>query len=234
MKVNDFTRGGISSASKEASLLMNRRKIRRIYWISAFIASILFPVQILFAQDPTLTGIEASALNYDEGQSPTPITASLIVSDADSPTLASATIQITANYLSSEDLLNFTNAFSITGSYDPLTGTMTLTGPASPADFNNAILAITYQNINNDNPSNLVRTLSLSVNDGSSNSPTVIRNIQVNRINDAPVGQPDSFVMDEDTELDCGCLLINDEDPDSDDLIALVGRQPDNGTITDL
>jgi gliding motility-associated-like protein len=234
MKVNYFRRGGITSAFQEISLFIKQRKIHKIYGISAFIASILFPVQILFAQDPTLTGIEASALNYDEGQSPTPITSSSIVSDADSPMLTSATIQITTNYLSSEDLLNFTNAFSISGSYDPLTGTMTLTGPASPADFTSAILSITYQNINNDNPSNLVRTLSLSVNDGSSNSLTVNRNIQVNGINDAPVGLPDSFVMDEDTELDCGCLLINDGDPDGDDLTAVVGRQPYNGTITDL
>ena len=234
MNVNDFTNGGLSSAFQETSLFINRRKIYRIYGISAFLASILFPVQILFAQDPALTGIEAAALNYDEGQSPTPITASLIVSDADSPMLASATIQITANYLNSEDLLIFTNAFSITGSYDPPTGKMTLTGPASPADFTSAILSVTYQNINNDNPSNLVRTLSLSVNDGSSNSLTVTRDIQVNRISDAPIGLPDFFVMDEDTELDCGCLLINDQDPDGDDLVALVGRQPDNGTITDL
>jgi len=191
-------------------------------------------MQVLFAQDPTLTGIEASALNYDEGQSPAPITSSLVVSDPDSPMLASATIQITTNYLGSEDLLNFTNAYSLTGSYNPSNGTLTLVGPASPADFTSAILSITYQNINNDNPSNLVRTLSLFVNDGSSNSLTVTRNIQVNPINDVPIGQPDSFVMDEDTQLDCGCLLLNDEDPDDDDLVALVGRQPDNGTITDL
>ncbi len=234
MKVNYFSRGGIYRAFQETSLLINRGKIYRIYGVSAFIACILFPAQILFAQDPTLTGIEASALNYVEGQSPTPITSSLIASDSDSPMLTSATIQITANYLSSEDLLEFTNNFSVTGSYDPQTGTLTLTGPASPTDFTSALQSVTYRNLNIDHPSNQVRTITFSVNDGTANSNTVIREIQVIRVNDAPIGTPDSFVMDEDTELDCGCLLINDEDPDNDPLVAVAARPPLNGTITDI
>ena len=116
--------------------------------------------------------------------------------------------------------------FSITGSYDPLTGTLTLTGPASPADFTSALRSITYQNTNNNKPSNLVRSISFSVSDGSSNSLTVARDIQVNGINDAPTGQPDNFVIYEDTELDCGCILINDTDPDGDHLIALHADPP--------
>jgi len=101
-------------------------------------------------------------------------------------------------------------------------------------DFTSALRTITYLNNNNDNPSNLVRTVSFSVNDGTTNSVTVTRDVQVNRINDAPIGQPDHFVMDEDTELDCGCLLHNDSDPDGDNLIALHGQAPAHGTVSDL
>ena len=60
------------------------------------------------------------------------------------------------------------------------------------------------------------------------------RNIQVNGINDLPIGLDDSFVMYEDTELDCGCILSNDSDPDGDDLIALHGQAPAHGTVNDL
>ncbi len=213
---------------------LSQKKISRITAFFALVALILYLPHTSFAQDPTLSGIEASAVNYDEGQSPTPISNSISVSDADSPLLANATIQISSNYASTEDLLQFTDAFSITGSYNALTGTLTLTGPASPADFTSALRSITYQNTNNDNPSNLVRAISFSVSDGSSSSLTVARDIQVNGINDAPTGQPDNFVIYEDTELDCGCLLLNDADPDGDDLIALHAGPPAHGIVSDL
>ena len=186
------------------------------------------------AQDPTLTGIEASPLSYDEEQAATAITATITVDDPDSPLISSATVVISGNFVSTEDVLEFTDAFSVTGSYDASTGTMTLTGPASPADFTNALRSVLYKNTNDANPSILLRTVSISVNDGSSSSPTVTRDIQVNGINDLPIGTDDSFVMHEDTELDCGCILINDVDPDGDDLIALHGQPPAHGTVSDL
>ena len=188
----------------------------------------------LAAQDPTLSGIEAAPLSYDEEQAATAITETILVQDPDSPLLANATITISGNLVNTEDVLEFTDAFSITGSFDAETGTLTLTGPASPADFTNAIRSVLYKNTNNANPSVLLRTVSFSVNDGSSSSLPVTRNIQVNGINDLPIGQDDSFVMYEDTELDCGCILINDTDPDGDDLIAIHGQPPANGVVSDL
>jgi large repetitive protein len=233
MKVTDLIKGRISCASQKIFYFFCRQELKERLWISVFTASILFPVHASVAQNPSLTGIEVTSLNYDEGQAATHISADIEASDPDSPLLTSATIQISGNYSNTEDVLAFSNAFSITGSYDALTGTLTLTGPASPADFTNALRSITYQNTNENHPSNLIRTVSFSVNDGSTNSLTVTRNIQVNRINDTPVGQPDTFVMNEDTDLDCGCLLANDTDPDGDHLIALVGQPPANGTVVD-
>jgi len=212
----------------------NQKKIFKIIGLPLLVVCILYLPQTSFAQDPILSVIEVGALNYDEGQIPTPITNSITVTDADSPLLSNATIRISSNFISTEDLLQFTDDFSITGSYDPSTGTLTLTGPATIADFTSALRSITYQNSNNNNPSDLVRTISFSVNDGSSNSLTVARDIQVNRINDAPTGLPDNFVIYEDTDLDCGCILINDTDPDGDDLIALHADPPLHGTVTDL
>jgi large repetitive protein len=194
----------------------------------------LFASHVAAAQDPTITGIEGTTLSYDEEQAATAVSGSITVDDADSPMLSSATVTISGNLINSEDVLEFVDAFSITGSFDASTGTLTLNGPASAADFTNALRSVLYKNTNDANPSTLLRTVSFSVTDGLTNSLTVTRNIQVNGINDLPIGQDDSFVMHEDTELDCGCILINDSDPDGDDLIALHGQPPANGTVSDL
>ena len=142
----------------------------------------------LAAQDPTLTGIEGSPLSYDEEQAATAITASITVQDPDSPLLTSATVNISGNLANTEDVLEFVDAFSITGSFDALTGTLTLTGPASPPDFTNALRSVLYKNTNDANPSTLLRTISFSVNDGR---PTALplRAYPGNGINDLPIGQ---------------------------------------------
>ena len=205
------------------------RAFHRLFLLFFFFAS-----HVVAAQDPTITGIEGTTLSYDEEQAATAVSGTITVEDADSPMLSSATVTISGNLISSEDVLEFVDAFSITGSFEASTGTLMLNGPASPADFTNALRSVLYKNTNDANPSTLLRTVSFSVNDGSTNSLTVTRNIQVNGINDLPIGQDDSFVMHEDTELDCGCILINDSDPDGDDLIALHGAPPANGTVSDL
>jgi gliding motility-associated-like protein len=215
-------------------LFLNQQIIYKITRFSVLVVLIFYFPQTAFAQAPVLSAIEASALNYNEGQIPTPITNSITVTDADSPLLSNATIKISNNFSGTEDLLQFIDDFSITGSYDQSTGTLTLTGPATLAEFTSALRSVTYQNTNNNNPSGLVRTISFSVNDGSSNSLTVVRDIQVNPINDPPTGQPDNFVIYEDTDLDCGCLLLNDTDPEGEDLIALHADPPLHGTVTDL
>ena len=52
----------------------NQEKIYKIAGFSLLVVLILYLPQTSFAQDPTLSAIEASALNYDEGQILTPIT----------------------------------------------------------------------------------------------------------------------------------------------------------------
>ena len=66
---------------------------------------------------PVLALIESSALNYSEGQAATSITATTTAAD-DNPNLIGATVQITGNYINTEDILSFTNTAAITGSFD--------------------------------------------------------------------------------------------------------------------
>ncbi len=136
---------------------------------------------------PVLANMEAAALAYSEGQAAAVITGLTTVTDVDDPTLTGASVWISAGYLNTEDVLAFTNAFSITGSWSATTGILTLTGTTTLANYQSAIRSITYQNTNNNNPSTTTRTVSFQVNDGAALSNIVVRNINVTPVNDAPV-----------------------------------------------
>ena len=101
--------------------------------------------------------------------------------------MESATITISSGYQSSEDVLAFTNANGITGSWDSGNGVLTLSGSASKANYETAFESITYQNTNTDDPNNANRTITWVVNDGTSNSSGVTSTITVADVNDAPV-----------------------------------------------
>ena len=66
------------------------------------------------------------------------------------------------------------------------TGTMTLTGPDTLANYQAALQSVTYENTSG-TPSTLTRTVSFTVNDGDTDSNTVVRNIDVVLDASAPV-----------------------------------------------
>ena len=133
---------------------------------------------------PVLTSIEGVSLAYLENDGVTVITSTLTLSDVDSATLESAVIQITSNYQIGEDLLAFTNANGIFGSWNSVAGTLTLTGSSSVANYQAALRSVTYLN-NSEAPSSATRTFSFTVNDGSVDSNTQTRNFNVTPVNDA-------------------------------------------------
>jgi len=150
-----------------------------------------------YAFQPTailLAAMEAATLNYTEGDDAAQITGTTTVTAVEA-NLISGVIQIINNYQNGEDLLGFTNQNGITGSWDAATGTLTLMGTTSVANYQTAIRSITYQNTSQ-NPSNLLRTVSFTVNDGASNSNTVSR-----YINNVAVNNPPMITSLEDTQL---------------------------------
>ena len=136
---------------------------------------------------PVLSGMEGTAAAYTEGDPAMNITSTLAVTDVDNANMQSATVSITSNYNSSEDVLQFTNMGNITGSFVTATGILTLSGSDTKANYQTALRSVKYLNSNNDNPSSLTRTVSITVNDGALNSNTVTRNITVTKVNDPPV-----------------------------------------------
>ena len=139
----------------------------------------------LINTEPVLSNIESSTLAYNSGDSPTAITSSIIVKDGDDTNLQSATIQITSNFAAGEDQLAFVDQLGITGSYASSTGILTLTGSSSLANYQTALRSVTYENTSG-SPSELTRTISFTVNDGTDDSNTRTRNISVTKVNNAP------------------------------------------------
>ena len=82
-----------------------------------------------------------------------------------STTLAGATVRISGNYQSGEDLLSFTNTPTSRASWNAATGTLTLSGVDTLADYQAALRAVTYVDTS-PNPSSATRTVSFQVNDG--------------------------------------------------------------------
>ncbi len=148
-----------------------------------------FVVSISNVNDPPVVTLTASALTYTEKDSPTPIDAGLQLNDIDSSLLASATVQIIGGFQTSEDLLSFTNQSGITGSYNSVSGIMTLLGAASPAAYRTALQSVSYSNSSN-TPNTSPRIAQFVVDDGNGQfnlSTAVTRQINVVAVKDFPL-----------------------------------------------
>jgi hypothetical protein len=141
------------------------------------------------------------------------------VTDADSANLTGATIQITSNYSSGEDQLALPAQPVIAGAWDSMSGTLTLSGSASLADYETAIRSVTYENSSN-NPSTATRTVTVTADDGAGSnnlSAPATRDITVAAVDAAPVvttsGGSTSYTVDAPaTAVDSGLTVADADD----------------------
>ena len=132
---------------------------------------------------PVVT-VDTGTLGYTEGQGAVALDPTLTVADPDSPELAGATVTL-GGYVSGEDVLAFTNQSGITGSWDAVHGVLTLSGAATPAQYQAALGSVTYADTSL-NPSTAPRAVEFIVNDGSVDSAPADRAIAVTAINTPP------------------------------------------------
>ncbi len=154
------------------------------------------------------------------------VAAELQLGDIDSATLAGASVAVT-DYVQGEDVLAFTAQAGISGSFDAQTGTLTLTGTASVAEYQAVLRSVTYANIS-DAPSagaqGLSPPISFTVDDGGSENSTsapVSVTVEIVAVNDAPVVSGSvALETAEDTALIISEaeLLAQSSDPDGDAL----------------
>jgi hypothetical protein len=147
---------------------------------------------------PVLTQPDASAVAYTENAAPVAIAPNITVADVDSTNLVGATITIGTGYINGQDILSLgTNPQNgiTAGTFNPATGTLTLTGTSTAANYQAALRDVRYANTS-DNPVTAARTISFQVDDGGAVdnlSNTVSRALTVTPVNDPPVAVDDSF-----------------------------------------
>lgn len=130
---------------------------------------------------PVLSAIEGTALAYNVLTPAVNISSTIQIADSDSANLAGATVKISSGYQNGEDLLSFANTAKITGTFNAATGTLTLSGSDTVANYQAALRAVKYQDTSS-TPSIVTRTVSFQANDGSPTnnlSNIVTRNISV-------------------------------------------------------
>lgn len=172
---------------------------------------------------PTLSTTSNIPVSYIENGSGVVINSNFIISDPDSPNLAGAVVRITNNFSSSEDVLAFTNQNGITGNYVSSTGTLTLTGTASQANYVAALKSVTYRSTSN-NPSTLQRTIRITVNDGQLDSAPLDINVNVIANNGVPQWINNNLIISESGRvvLSGANLAVADSDTSDNNLMFTV------------
>ena len=152
-------------------------------------------------------------ITYTENAPATVIDTGITVADADSATLASATVTIT-NFVAGQDVLTLINVPATMGNVAVSTnvsGVLTLTSAgatATKAQWQTALRAVKYFNTS-DNPTTTQRSVTFVVNDGAANSNTLTSTISITAVNDlASILEFDTTATF--TEEDAATLLDTD------------------------
>ncbi len=178
-----------------------------------------------------------TTITYTENATAKIISPSLTISDADSTTLANATVSITSNFTTG-DVLDFINDNTtmygnITGNYNSSTGVLSLSSVGSTAtlaQWQSALRNVTYYSTSETlSTSAISRTVSWIISDGSLNSTTDTSTITVTGVNDAPIATAASFTTNEDT-LYSGTLSATDIDSSS--FTYSINTNASHGTVT--
>jgi hypothetical protein len=187
-------------------------------------------VAITAVNDPATVTLAASDVVFVEDDPATAIDDALTVADLDDPNLTSASVRATGGWSTGEDELLVTPPAGITATYDAASGELTLTGPAAPATFENALRTVRFANSSPD-PVPGARTFEFTADDGAGDGPAGARTVTVNAVNDAPIARNDSaeVVQGEAVTVD---VLVNDSDADGDPLTVSDWTDPLGATVT--
>jgi hypothetical protein len=137
---------------------------------------------------PPVVTTTTEALIYSEPNVATVIDPELTVTDPICTILFGATVSITEYYQDGEDVLTFTDTDEITGGWDSVTGTLTLTGEASVAAYEAALRTVTYTD-SSASPSVLTRTVTFTARDGApvDNTGSATRDITIQVVGEEPI-----------------------------------------------
>lgn len=159
--------------------------VRVVFYTNATAEYILFDNIRIFGESavtnpPVIAGAPAGALSFIEGEAAKAIAPALTISDADSPTLSSASVTISQNFRAGEDVLAATPSGAIlAGDISIAGGALTINKVASLADYQAVLRSVTYRNSNSSSPDTAERQITIQASDGTNPSNAVIRAIQI-------------------------------------------------------
>ena len=129
---------------------------------------------------PILSNIEPDPLNYKLKQDLDKfITSTITIQDLDDNLIQSARVFIQRNFEAGEDVLLFEDTDEITGSFNEEAGILNFTGEGSIEAYQDLLRSVKYQNIQVNNASLKIRTISFSVDDGETESEIVKRDLEL-------------------------------------------------------
>jgi gliding motility-associated-like protein len=133
---------------------------------------------------PILSNIETTVLEFIQGSDPITITESITVSDIDNLTMDTAWVQITENYLPTEDrlFLNVPDIKEINFDFIQSSGLLLITGNASKSDYDLILRSVSYQNINSLSNDIRPKNIRFSLSDGEDQSETISRTVQLSNV----------------------------------------------------
>ena len=140
---------------------------------------------------PVISGA-GSTQGYVENAAGTVLEPAISLADVDDTQVTQATVTISGGLMPG-DRLNFVDQLGISGSYNAVTGVLTLSGTATRANYETALRSITFDSTS-DNPGSGPRTISWQVTDansegaanGQQNSNVATTTVNVTPVNDAP------------------------------------------------
>ena len=180
---------------------------------------------------PAISGGGGSVI-YTENDSAIVIDNAITIADLDDANLESAQVRVATNGSDTEDVLGFTNQNGISGAWSPASGTLTLSGSATLADYEAALESITYFNVSDD-PSTATRTIEFTIDDGDDVNGPIENDVAVVAMNDAPtIGldpDPITYVENDPTTPIDAALTVTDLDDTQIERVDLMTTSWRNG-----
>jgi hypothetical protein len=131
---------------------------------------------------PVVAGVPATPLVFTEGSAAVAVAPAITVTDADSANLTSATVTVSQNFATAEDVLAATPSGAIVAGdivFSAATGILTITRNASKATYETVLRSVTYGNTHPSSPSTATRHIRFATTDGVNPSNQPIREVQV-------------------------------------------------------
>jgi PKD repeat protein len=150
-------------------------------------ALIMQSLTLTAINDPPVLSPTTTSITCSENI-PIAIAPDLLIIEPDNTQLQNAVVQFVEGYqyTNTEDLLIFSDTANITSLWQASTGTLSLSGTATVAQYQNALKSIQYQNTS-DTPKTYTRLIRMVINDGLAQSTPITQTIYVEAVNDHPV-----------------------------------------------